>query len=267
MFEFFSTIIEKFGGLGLSIIVLGGLLYFLITRSDKKTEKSLADMSENLTTALSEQNKTLVNTLSNSSMEMQRNLMNLLERTMNTHDNEKLQMHNDSMKHRLDISDKMQTILYDMMNFYHARRCGVMEFHNNTNNLNGLSFLWYDLSYENIQRNIRPIYGQCKNQQLSILSPVMSDIISNDGIVVYRSSDIDKLEHRSPVLYDHLKHKSLVSGIIYSGLYDLSNNLIGILFLEYDDGLYKYPESIIDLNDIKERASAISQLLDFKSII
>lgn len=267
MFEFFSKLIEEFGGLGLVIIALGGLLYFLIARSDKKTEKSLSDMSENLTTALSEQNKTLVNTLSSTSSEIQRNLMNLLEKSMNMHDAEKANLHSESMKHRLDISEKMQIILYDMMNFYHARRCGVMEFHNNTNNLNGLSFLWYDLSYENIQRNIRPISGQCKNQQLSILSPIMSDLISSDGIVVYRSSDIDKLEQRSPLLYDHLKHKSQVSAIIYVGLYDLANNLIGILLLEYDDFLYKYPESIIDLNDIKERASGVSQLLDFKSII
>ena len=77
--------------------------------------------------------------------------------------------------------------------------------------------------------------------------------------------DIDKLERRSPVLYDNLRNKTKVSTVIYAGLYNISNNLIGIVFLEYDDNVYKYPESLIDLTDIKERASGISQLLDFKS--
>lgn len=266
MFEFFNKMIEEFGGLGLIIIVIGSLLYFLISRSDKKAEKSMADLSENLTNTLTEQNKNLLSTLSSSNIQLQTNMLNLIEKSICNHDEHNTEIHNASMKHRLDISDKMQIMLYEMMNFYHAKRCGVMEFHNNTNNLNGLSFLWYDLSYENLQRNVRPISGVCKNQQLSIMSPVMNDIISNDGIVVYRISDIDKLEQRSPVLHDHLVNKIKVNAIIYSGLYDLHNSLIGILFLEYDDN-FKYPENIIDLNDIKERSSGISQLLDFKSII
>ena len=57
MFEFFTKIIEEFGGLGLAILILGGLLYFLITRSDKKAEKSIADLSENISTTLANQNK------------------------------------------------------------------------------------------------------------------------------------------------------------------------------------------------------------------
>lgn len=265
MFDFFSKMIEEFGSLGLVMIVLGGLLYFLITRSDKKTEKSMADLSENITNTLANQNKDLLNTLTSNNTQLQTNMLSLIEKSISMHDENNNKLHNASMKHRLDISDKMQIMLYEMMNFYHAKRCGVMEFHNNTNNLNGLSFLWYDLSYENLQRNVRPISGLCKNQQLSILSPIMSDIISNDGLVVYRSSDIEKLAQRSPVLYDHLTHKIQVSTVIYTGLYDLHNNLIGIVFLEYDDE-FKYPENIIDLHDIKERASGISQLLDFKKI-
>lgn len=266
MFEFFTKMIEEFGGLGLSILVLGGLLYFLISRSDKKSEKSIADLSENISTTLANQNKDLLNTLTSSNNQMQANLINLMEKTMNLRDQNVVKLHNASMNHRMDISDKMQKMLFEMMNFYHARRCGVMEFHNSTSNLNNLSFLWYDLSYENMQRNVTPISGQVKNLQLSILSPVMADLINNDGIVVYRSSEIKKLEQRSPVLYDYLKIKINASNMIYAGLYSCDNNLIGIVFLEYND-FFKYPEDIIDLHDIKERASGISQLLEFKSMV
>lgn len=266
MFEFFTKMIEEFGGLGLAILVLGGLLYFLVTRSDKKTEKSIADLSENISTTLANQNKDLLSTLTSSNNQMQANLINLIEKTMNLRDQNNVKIHNASMNHRMDISDKMQKMLFEMMNFYHARRCGVMEFHNSTSNLNNLSFLWYDLSYENMQRNVTPISGQVKNLQLSILSPVMTDIINNDGIVVYRSSEIKALEQRSPVLYDHLKNKVNASNMIYAGLYGSDNILIGVVFLEYND-FFKYPEDIIDLHDIKERASGISQLLEFKSIV
>lgn len=266
MFEFFTKMIEEFGGLGLAILVLGGLLYFLVTRSDKKTEKSIADLSENISTTLANQNKDLLSTLTSSNNQMQANLINLIEKTMNLRDQNNVKIHNASMNHRMDISDKMQKMLFEMMNFYHARRCGVMEFHNSTSNLNNLSFLWYDLSYENMQRNVTPISGQVKNLQLSILSPVMVDLINNDGIVVYRSSEIKNLEQRSPVLYDHLKNKVNASNVIYAGLYGSNNTLIGIVFLEYND-FFKYPEDIIDLHDIKERASGISQLLEFKSMV
>lgn len=266
MFEFFTKVVEECGVPGVIMICVAGLLYFLISQSEKRQEKGLEEMTDKITSSLSDQNKTLVSTLSQNTTDIQNNMVRLLEKSLYYRDNEKIEMHQQSMRHRLDISDKMQTMLFEMMNFYQARRCGVMEFHNNTNNLNGLSFLWYDLSYENLQRNIRPVSGECKNQQLSMLHPVMSDIVSNDGIVIYRESDIDKLENRSPVLYDNLKHKTNVSTIIYGGLYDLHNNMIGIIFLEYDDDLYPFNESIIDLHDIKERASGISQLLDFKSI-
>ena len=266
MFEFFSKIIEEFGGLGLVIIILGGLLYFLITRSDKKAEKSIADLSENISTTLANQNKDLLDTLTTSSSQMQNNLINLIEKTMNLRDQNAVKIHNASMNHRMDISDKMQKMLFEMMNFYHARRCGVMEFHNNTKNLNNLSFLWYDLSYESMQRNVTPISGLVKNLQLSILSPVMADLIDNDGIVVYRSSEIKTLEQRSPVLYDNLKNKINASNMIFAGLYGSDNILIGIVFLEYND-FFRYPEDIIDLHDIKERASGISQLLEFKSMV
>lgn len=266
MFEFFTKMIEEFGGLGLGILVLGGLLYFLVTRSDKKTEKSITDLSENISTTLANQNKDLLSTLTSSNNQMQTNLISLIEKTMNLRDRNTTKIHNASMNHRMDISDKMQKMLFEMMNFYHARRCGVMEFHNSTRNLNNLSFLWYDLSYENMQRNVTPISEQVKNLQLSILSPVMTDIINNDGIVVYRSSEIKALEQRSPVLYDHLKNKVNASNMIYAGLYGSDNILIGVVFLEYND-FFKYPEDIIDLHDIKERASGISQLLEFKSIV
>lgn len=266
MFEFFTKMIEEFGGLGLILIMLGGLLYFLILKSGKKTEKSIADMSENITSTLVNQNNNMLNVLTQNNTQLQTNMMSLIEKSIMNRDISVKDLHSASMQHRLDISDKMQMMLYEMMHFYHARRCGVMEFHNNTNNLNGLSFLWYDLSYENLQRNVTPISGNCKNQQLSILTPVMNDVIDNNGIAVYRSSDIEKIEERSPVLYNHLVSRIKVNSIIYVGLYDMNNVLIGLAFLEYSEK-YPYPESIIDLNDIKQRASGISQLLDFKALV
>ncbi len=271
MFEFFTEVIKHCGIAGFIGIVIIGIIYFLIQKSDKKQEKSFEEMTSHLSASIAEQNKTLIESISKNNNTMQSDIVRLLDKSLEKllyyRDNEQISIHNQSMRHRLDISEKMQLILFEIMNFYQARRCGVMEFHNNTNNFNGLSFLWYDLSYENMQRNVKPISGECKNQQLSMLGPVMSDIISNDGIVIYRESDIDKLEQRSPVLYNNLKHKIDVSTIVFAGLYDLHNNIIGVLFLEYDGEVYPYSDAIMDIHDVKERASAVSQLLDFKSVI
>lgn len=265
MFDFFTKIIDEFGIYGLLVIVLGGIIYLTISKFSKKTEKSIIDLTDTMTTILSQQNTNLLNTLSTNSNNMQTAMLQVIDKAMTNRDEQNKDIHRESMNHRLSISEKIQTILYEMMVTYHAKRCGILEFHNSTNNFNGLSFLWYDMTYENIQKNIKSISGVCKNQQLSILTPVMKSMMEHDGIVVYRYEDIKSLEKLSPVLYRQLVDDQDVSTVLYCGLYDLHNNLIGTMLLEYDD-TFQYPENIIDFTDIKEKSNGISRLLDFNHI-
>lgn len=264
MFEFFNKVIEECGITGIIMIAVAGLLYFLIWQSDKKQEKSIENMTNSLASSMTTQNKTLIDTLSTSNTKMQDNLLKMLTDVLVDRDYEKKETHEMSMKHRLDISEKMQNKLYDILNMYHCNRTGVLEFHNSKENLNGLSFLWYDLQYEQKRRNVSSISTLCKDMQISNLVPVISNVIKSDGIYIYRTEDIENLQKSSPVLYEQITQLD-ASTIIYAGLYNEDNTIIGLLFLEFTDQCPMI-ESIIDVHDIRERATAISELLEFKHI-
>lgn len=261
MFEFFSKLVDQFGIYGFLAIIIGGIVYLTMSKFSKRNEKSLSELTDTMTTILSQQNTNLLNTLSNNSANMQTAMLSVIEKAMSTKDEQVQTLHKASMSHRMSVSDKIQTILYELMVSYHSRRCGILEFHNSTNNFNGLSFLWYDLTYENMQKNVPSISQVCKNQQLSILMPVLKKVMEHNGITAYRYDDIVKLDQESPILYRQLSEQN-VATVIYCGLYDLQNNLIGLVFLEYDE-VFKYPQSIVDFTDIKEKSNGISRLLDF----
>lgn len=261
MFDFLHELLVQCGWPGLVGACIVGAIYFLINRSinssvDKTTDK-MADI-------ISNQNVTLVNSMIDMTKQNQTELLNLLDKSLNIHDKEKQQEHIASIQHRLNISESIQKHLYDLMMLYRARRCALLEFHNSKENLNGLSFLWYDAHYEVKQRNVTPISGKCKDMQISNLMPVIKDVIDNDGIIHYNKESLEVLEKYSGVLYDQLVKELGVTDIIFTGLYDQNNNIIGLVFLEYNNYIYKYDEDIIDLEDIKHHACTMSQLLEFK---
>ena len=146
------------------------------------------------------------------------------------------------------------------MNLYNCQRTLVIEFHNSKENLNGLSFLWYDIQYEKQQRGINSISNKVKNLQLSNLLPIINRVNNAPGnIIVIDSEEIEKIYNESTVLYNQLKEIN-VEHIIYSGIYSSDNKLIGLVALEYQKN-YPYHDDIINLLDIKGRTAKIANLL------
>lgn len=261
MFDFLHELLIQCGWPGLVGVVIVGAIYVLINKSINSSVDKTADK---MTGIISDQNTILVKSIIDMSKQNQSELMGLLTKTLNNHDKVKEEEHVASIQHRLDISETIQKHLYDLMMLYRARRCALLEFHNSKENLNGLSFLWYDAHYEVKQRNVIPISGKCKDMQISNLMPIIKDVTNNDGIVYYDEEDLRRLEKYSGILYDQLVKELKVNNIVFAGLYDKNNNIIGLVFLEYNDGLYKYDEDIINFDDIKHHASTLSQLLEFK---
>lgn len=261
MFDFLHELLIQCGWPGLVGVVIVGAIYVLINKS---INSSIDKTADKMTDIISDQNTILVKSIIDMSKQNQSELMGLLTKTLNNHDKVKEEEHVASIQHRLDISETIQKHLYDLMMLYRARRCALLEFHNSKENLNGLSFLWYDAHYEVKQRNVIPISGKCKDMQISNLMPIIKDVTNNDGIVYYGEEDLRRLEKYSGVLYDQLVKELKVNNIVFAGLYDKNNNIIGLVFLEYNDGLYKYDEDIINFDDIKHHASTLSQLLEFK---
>lgn len=163
----------------------------------------------------------------------------------------------------MDISDEINDYIKEINDFYHANRTMLIEFHNSKENLNGLPFAWYDVSFERQSRDTVTLQQKCKNMQIQNIVCIIRDIKdSKNNIVYYNNEEINKLYDRSSVLYAQLKEIG-VTDIIYSGLYNKYNVLIGILVIEFNDK-HKFDKSSISFDDINARSEQLATMLRFK---
>ena len=256
--EFFNN----YGWPGIVAIVLIIVIYWLITQKDKSTKDTITTGFDKLATSISNQNEHLIDSITRSNEKTQVELFNLVKTTLSERDSAIKSNHDKSLDRRFMISEEIGNILWDTMNLYNCQRAIVIEFHNSKENLNGLSFLWYDVQYEKQQRDIISISNKARNLQASNIVPIINKVNNTPGnIVILNSDEIEKLYNESTVLYSQFKELN-VEHVIYSGIYSSDNKLIGLIALEYQKN-HPYHEDIINLLDIKERTAKIAQLLQF----
>lgn len=256
--EFFNN----YGWPGIVAIVLIIVIYWLITQKDKSTKDTITTGFDKLATSISNQNEHLIDSITRSNEKTQVELFNLVKTTLSERDSTIKSNHDKSLDRRFMISEEIGNILWDTMNLYNCQRAIVIEFHNSKENLNGLSFLWYDVQYEKQQRDVISISNKARNLQASNIVPIINKVNSTPGnIIVLNSDDIEKIYDESTVLYSQFKELN-VEHIIYSGIYSSDNKIIGLIALEYQKN-HPYHEDIINLLDIKERTAKIAQLLQF----
>lgn len=256
--EFFNN----YGWPGIVAIVLIIVIYWLITQKDKSTKDTITTGFDKLATSISNQNEHLIDSITHSNEKTQEELLNLVKTTLSERDSTIKSNHDKSLDRRFMISKEIDNILWDTMNLYNCQRAIVIEFHNSKENLNGLSFLWYDVQYEKQQRDVISISNKARNLQASNIVPIINRVNSTPGnIIVLNSDDIEKIYDESTVLYSQFKELN-VEHVIYSGIYSSNNKLIGLIALEYQKN-HPYHEDIINLLDIKERTAKIAQLLQF----
>lgn len=256
--EFFNN----YGWPGIVAIVLIIVIYWLITQKDKSTKDTITTGFDKLATSISNQNEHLIDSITRSNEKTQVELFNLVKTTLSERDSAIKSNHDKSLDRRFMISEEIGNILWDTMNLYNCQRAIVIEFHNSKENLNGLSFLWYDVQYEKQQRDVISISNKARNLQASNIVPIINKVNSTPGnIIVLNSDDIEKIYDESTVLYSQFKELN-VEHIIYSGIYSSDNKIIGLIALEYQKN-HPYHEDIINLLDIKERTAKIAQLLQF----
>lgn len=261
-FDTLTSVFNTYGWPGIiAILVIIGLVFF-INKKDKETEKQIARSFDKMTDTITKQNDNLVAAICESNQQTQQNLFNIISKQLTEHEIKASEIHDKSIEHRLEISEKITKILWDLMNIYHAQRTLVMEFHNSKENLTGLSFVWYDVQYERQQKDMNCISPKSKNLQVSNILPVVNKVNSSPGnIVLYRKEDIEELYNESPVLYSQLKDIK-AENLIYCGMYNDSNKMIGMVVLEYSEG-HVFHEDLINYYDIKSKAAMISQMLQF----
>lgn len=256
-----AEIFEQYGWPGLLAIGLVVALWFILQKMLKKSSedniKVLSEGLKNIAANINNQNEYLVQTITEQSTKQQEKMFELLSQSLIQHDKDKEATHQKSIDTRIRVSDKVMTKLYDVLNYHNAHRAVVIEFHNSKENLNGLSFVWYDVQYEAHQRKIIPIASRCKDIQLSKLYKIIDDIYNSDGIVVYTKKTFDEVGLYN-LLYNDIEKE--IVGLIYQGIYNDDNDLIGLVCLEYIKG--EFPE-YIDEDELNAQVASISTLLKF----
>ena len=258
IFQFFNS----YGWPGIISVVLVLVIYWFITKKDKTTKDTIINGFDKLANSISDQNEHLINSIACSNEKTQAELFNLIKTTLSDRDNNIKSYHDKSLNRRFIVSEEINNILWETMNLYNCQRVLVIEFHNSKENLNGLSFLWYDVQYEKHQRNVHSISNKIRNLQASNIVPIINKVNDAPGnIIVLNQDEIEKLYNESTVLYSQYKELN-IEHIIYSGIYSPDNKLIGLVALEYQKN-YPYHEDLINLLDIKEKTAKIAQLLQF----
>ena len=263
--DMLNNILELFnnyGWPGIVAIVLILVIYWLITQKDKSTKETITTGFDKLATSISNQNEHLIDSITRSNEKTQAELFNLVKTTLSERDSVIKSNHEKSLDRRFIISEEIGNILWDTMNLYNCQRAIVIELHNSKENLNGLSFLWYDVQYEKQQRDVLSLSSKARNLQVSNIMPIINRVNNTPGnIIILNSDDIEKIYNESTVLYSQFKEVN-IEHIIFSGIYSSDNKLIGLVALEFQKN-HPYYEDIINLLDIKERTAKISQLLQF----
>lgn len=254
-------ILTTYGWPGLiGFLVISSIIWYM-NKKDKKTSATINNGFDKLAASMAEQNKMLIGALSEQGKETQTQLIGIIKDGLSNYHEDAKQTHSDSINRRMNVSETINTKVRDILNVYNAKRAIVIEFHNSKENLAGLSFAWYDVQYEQIQRGVSPICSRCKDMQFSNIIPVVEDVIaSKNGIIVYNKEDIEKLYDRSSVLYSQISTILEATQLIIAGLYK-DNSLIGLIVIEYSND-FTYSNAIDPYHDMIGRAAEIQQLVN-----
>jgi len=263
-----GDVFMQFGWPGLIVFaVIVGLFFwlkYLLDKSSKKTSDTLVTGFTNLSNDMSKHNDKLLEALINQNKTNTEALLSVVNAALVKHDEQTRATYDKNLKLRESVSHKIKQKMHDLLNRYNCDRAFILEFHNSKQNMTGLSFLWYDMTFEEIAKGVKTIQSQWKDQEASSLLPIVEDINNEDGIKIYHIEDLEALQKTSTVLYHRLRIERNLQEAIMVGLYDSNNQIIGILILEYEDTFL--PIEILDLADIMREAGSMADLLDYKKL-
>ena len=258
--ESLISMFEQYGWPGIIAIVCILIVYYFISKKDKKAIDTINAGFVGMATTMSQQNETLISAITTANENSQNRLFELVTKALDKKDSESDSRHRNALKKRAEISAQIDSILFGLLQHTHAQRTFVIEFHNSKCNLDGLSFLWYDMQYEKQQKGITAMSPNVKSVQAGSIYPIVKRVNrEKTHIVEIGPEDIDKIYNESTVLYSQYKNAD-ISHIIYSGIYNTdTNELIGFVGVEYHNG-YIYNEDFVDRFMLKEKTVLIENL-------
>ena len=260
-----ADIFEKFGWPGLLVACTGFGLYhlikYLLNKTTSSTNKTLSDGFTDLSKSMKEQNEKLLEAIIKQSEENNRTVGKVLDSVLTEKSGKDKQDHDNRMNYRKGISKVIRSKMKDLLNRYNADRVFILEFHNCKENVVGMPFYWVDMTYEEIARGVKSIQPAWREQEASQLDPIVDDMEEFGGFKIYTTEDIEAIQESSSTLYRKLRIERGVQEAIISALYSQDNILIGLLVLEYEDGVF-IPIEVLDDEDIIAETNSIATLLD-----
>lgn len=253
--EILFKIFNEYGWWGILGIVICIGLYWMSKYISKKLTNNvttgLEQVGKTLTDQLTKQNDKLTNTI----VDQQNKLINYLVHI----EDKKQENHNNMLNERMVLSEDINQSLKNIMTAHGAQRAFILEFHNSYQNLSGVPFAKYSCNYEWFERGLSPLGPYCMGIAFSSIAKIVSNVIeSPNQQVVY--TDMNKLDEENPIVSGLLKDKD-VKGIVYTGLYDNNNILIGLLVIEYNKEI---KPSEINLYQLSIQAAEITSLLNIR---
>lgn len=268
-----TDIYATYGVTGLIVLIALTIGYFALKKVFEKSknsttsaiENSFTKMSETLSDTIKEQNDKILDAFiiqSNKNNETMHEVLMKALSDKSTNDNI---AHAQSINRRIKISSKVQQKVNNLFYSFNCDRAFILEFHNNKQNLTGLSFVWYDMVYEAVAKGFYTLQNTYKDQEISQLIPVIDAVNDGGGYAHFLLEDLENLKYESTALYNRLRVERQLTEALLVGLYDSNNSMIGLLVLEYEDGFLPV-EKAVDYDELLSEANAIATLLDCSNI-
>lgn len=251
---------EQYGWPGMLAVVCLLIIYYFITKKDKNAANVINNGFSNLTTMMAKQNENLIESITESNEKTQDRLFNLISQTIDIKEQQTREHHMKSIHKRVEISEHIDEILFDLLLMSNAQRVSIIEFHNSKENLDGLSFLWYDIQHEKQQKGIPTISARSKSLQATNIRPIVRRVNMSKNHVAYLGpEEIEEVYKESTVLYSFFKEIK-AAHLIYSGIYNNdTNELIAMVCVEYQEG-HPYHEDLVDYFTLKEKTGQIEHI-------
>ena len=266
------VLLFKWGTKKLSKDIGGGMetLATNVTNNMNNLTKSMTDhmielnenMSENLTTlsnlmtnSMSKQNDALIASMTQQNKE----LVNLIRQQSEVGQSQ-IKNHKIMLNERMKVTSKINDKVRNLMNLANCDRVMILEFHNTNENLNGIPFAKYSCTHEYFRRGISQLANKCVNMQFYSISSVIMDMLNKETEQIYYE-DIETIAEVNPTLYSLLVECKAKS-ILFTGIYDNKNCLIGLISLEYHE---RMDEKLIDFEEIRTQADIISSMINLKN--
>jgi hypothetical protein len=264
-----TDIYTTYGITGLIVLIALTIGYFALKKVFEKSKNSTTSaiengftkMSESLSETIKEQNDKILDAFIIQSNKNNETMHEVLMKALSDKSANDTIAHAQSINRRIKISSKVQQKVNNLFYSFNCDRAFILEFHNNKQNLTGLSFVWYDMVYEAVAKGFYTLQNSYKDQEISQLIPVIDAVNDGGGYAHFLLEDLENLKYESTALYNRLRVERQLSEALLVGLYDSTNSMIGLLVLEYEDGFLPV-EKAVDYDDLLSEANAIATLLD-----